>query len=106
MFTKYKWNFVAVVMLVSVVGFIVFDAIIYYSMRRYHFRQTFVEMQMKTQLALELLKHQNLETLPENVPALYDITYKIKKKSIFLSMYDSSFNYMDRCLKFYIKTNS
>ena len=78
MFKKYKWNFVFVVLLVSIIGFIIFDTIFYHSFKSYSFKQTFLEMKVKTHLAVMLLEKEKLHSLPDNFRKLYDITYQIR----------------------------
>lgn len=78
MFKKYKWNFVFVVLLVSIIGFITFDVILYHSFKSYFFDQTFHEMEVKTHLAVMLLENEKLYSLSDNFPELYDITYQIR----------------------------
>jgi len=78
MFKRYKLNFVYVVLVVSIIGFLFFDIILYHSIKNYLFNQTFNEMRMKTQLAVMLLKEQDLTHLPDNFPALYNITFQIR----------------------------
>jgi two-component system phosphate regulon sensor histidine kinase PhoR len=78
MFKKYKWNFVFVVMIVSVIGFIIFDVILYHSLKSYLFENTFQEMKMKSQLALMLLEQKELQSLSDNFPELYNITFQIR----------------------------
>ena len=78
MFKKYRWNVVFVVLLVSIIGFIFFDVLIYHGIKRYLFKQTFHEMQMKTHLAVKLLEQQNLQHSPDNFENLYDITYQLR----------------------------
>lgn len=78
MFKKYKWNFIFVVLFVSIIGFIIFDVILYHSIKNYLFEQTFQEMQMKTQLAVMLLEQKKLHSLHENYDELYDVTYRIR----------------------------
>ena len=71
MFKKYKWNFVIVVLLVSLIGFVIFDAIIIYGIRNYLFRQIFDEMRIKTNLALELMEEKQifpLSTATDDLP--------------------------------------
>ena len=73
MFKKYKWNFVFVVFLVSLIGFIIFDIIIIYNIRNYLFRQIFNEMRAKTNLAVKLVEEKNfspIRTSPDSLNAL------------------------------------
>jgi two-component system phosphate regulon sensor histidine kinase PhoR len=79
MFKRYRWNFVYVVILVSVIGFLIFDIILFYSIKNYLFRQTMDEMKMKTDLAVRLLDPENLLPLSENSKVLFDLTVQLKK---------------------------
>jgi two-component system phosphate regulon sensor histidine kinase PhoR len=78
MFKKYKWNFVSVILIVSIIGFIIIDVILYHSIKSYLFKQTFNEMQMKTHLAVMLLEKKGFQPLPNDFAELYDITYQIR----------------------------
>lgn len=78
MFSKYKWNFVAVVLFASLIGFIIFDIVLFFNIRHYLFRQTFQELQMKTRLAVELFEQRNLHSASENFPALMQFTYQLQ----------------------------
>ncbi|MBL7094823.1 PAS domain S-box protein [candidate division KSB1 bacterium] len=78
MFTNYKWNFVFVVLLVSLIGFIIFDIILIYSIRTYLFRQTFDEMHIKTDLTLELLEEKQLFPLSSKRNELHEFVSQIK----------------------------
>lgn len=79
MFKKYRWNFVYVVILVSAIGFLIFDIILFYSIKNYLFHQTMDEMKMKTDLAVRLLDQNNLLPLSKNSGALLDLTLQLKK---------------------------
>ncbi|MBD3289647.1 HAMP domain-containing protein [candidate division KSB1 bacterium] len=79
MFRKYKWNFVAVVLFASTIGFLIFDIVLFFSIRHYLFRQTFHEMQMKTQLAVELFEQRNLYSATDNFSAMMEFTYQIQE---------------------------
>ncbi|MCU0644349.1 MAG: cell wall metabolism sensor histidine kinase WalK [bacterium] len=79
MFKRYRWNFVYVVILVSVLSFLIFDVILFYSIKNYLFRQTMDEMKMKTNLAVRLLDHENLSSLSENSKLLIDLTAQLKQ---------------------------
>ncbi|MDZ7261221.1 MAG: ATP-binding protein [candidate division KSB1 bacterium] len=72
MFKKYKWNFVLVVLLVSVIGFIIFDVIFYHSIKKYLFEQAFHEMRMKTSLAVKLMEQ---KSLTQNIS---ELTFQIR----------------------------
>jgi len=78
MFKKYKWNFLFVVLIVSIIGFIIFDLIFYHSIKNYLYTKTIDEMRMKTHLAVMWLRQKNLQSLPENINALNDITFQIR----------------------------
>ena len=78
MFKKYKWNFVAVVLFASLIGFIIFDIVLFFNIRHYLFRQTFHELQMKTRLAVELFEQRKLHSATENFPAMMQFTYQIQ----------------------------
>ena len=78
MFKRYKWNFVFVVLIVSGIGFLMFDAIFYYSIKQYLFQKTMDEMRMKSHLAVMWLKQKNLPSSAENIEALEDISHQIK----------------------------
>ncbi len=78
MFSKYKWNFVAVVLFASLIGFIIFDIVLFFNIRHYLFRQTFHELQMKTRLAVELFEQRNLHSASDNFPAMMQFTYQIQ----------------------------
>jgi len=78
MFKNYKWNFVFVVLLVSLIGFVIFDIILIYSIRTYLFRQTFDEMYMKTKLTVELLEEKQLSPLSAETNALQNFVSQIK----------------------------
>ncbi|HDP98066.1 MAG TPA: HAMP domain-containing protein [bacterium] len=77
-FKKYKWNFVFVVLLISMTGFIIFDFVVYYSIRNYLFRQTFDEMRMKTELSVVILEQKNLLPLTSNNEALWSWVFQLK----------------------------
>jgi len=66
MFRKFRWNVVFVVLLISVIGFIILDIIIYFNVRNYLFDQTFSEMRMKTDLAVNMVERDNLLALLES----------------------------------------
>lgn len=78
MFKNYKWNFVFVVLLVSLIGFIIFDIILIYSIRSYLFQQTFDEMHTKTDLTLELLKEKQLFPLSSKTNELHKFVSQLK----------------------------
>lgn len=78
MFKKYKWNFVLLVLSVSVIGLIIFDLIFYHEMKNYLYEQTLTEMRMKTQLAVRLLEQNDFLELTEDSADLYDVTYQIR----------------------------
>ncbi len=78
MFKRYRWNFVFLVLGVSIIGFIIFDFIFYYSIKNYLYEQVFHEMRMKTQLAVELLEQNSLQSLRESQLELYEVTFKIR----------------------------
>ena len=78
MFNNYKWNFVFVVLLVSLIGFIIFDIIVVYSIRSHLFRQTFDEMHTKTNLTLELLEEKQLFPLSSKTKELDEFISRIK----------------------------
>ena len=79
MFKKYKWNFVFLVLVVSIIGFLIFDFIFYYNIKNYLYNQTLNEMRMKTQLAVKLFEESHASSLTDNTSDLYDITYQIRK---------------------------
>lgn len=79
MFKRYRWNFVYVVILVSVIGFLIFDIILFYSIKDYLFRQTMDEMKMKTNLAVRLLDQKNLLPVAGNSVALSHLTIELKQ---------------------------
>lgn len=78
MFKKYRWNIVIVTLLVSLVGFAIFDAILYRSIRNYLFEETFREMEMKTRLAVMLFEKRQEKLRTKNLSELYNITYQIR----------------------------
>jgi len=78
MFKKYKWNFVSVVLLVSVIGFIIFDIFLYYSIKDYLFHETFNEMRMKAKLAAFILEQRQSISIKENSEDLWRLTYHLK----------------------------
>ncbi len=78
MFKNYKWTFVFVVLLVSLIGFIIFDVILIYSIRTYLFRQTFDEMHMKANITLELLEEKQLLPLSSKINELHEFVFQIK----------------------------
>jgi two-component system phosphate regulon sensor histidine kinase PhoR len=78
MFKKYKWNFVFIVLIVSLLGFIIFDLIFYHNIRNYLYDQTFNDMRIKTQLAVSLFEERHLQDLTMNNPGLYEISYQIR----------------------------
>ncbi len=78
MFKKYKWNFVLLVLGVSVLGFIIFDLVFYRAIKSYLYEQTLTEMRMKTQLAVRLLEQNDFLQLTEDNADLYDVTYQIR----------------------------
>ncbi|MDZ7264962.1 MAG: ATP-binding protein [candidate division KSB1 bacterium] len=78
MFKKYKWNFVFLVLGVSVLGFFIFDLIFYREIKSYLYNQTLDEMRMKTQLAVRLLERGNFPPLVEDNANLNDITQQIR----------------------------
>ncbi len=79
MFKKYKWNFVFVVLIVSLIGFLIFDVILYYSIKSYLFRQTFDEMELKTKLAGELVEEKDLIPLSSSSEELHRSALQLKK---------------------------
>ena len=79
MFKRYRWNFVYVVILVSVISFLIFDIILFYSIKNYLFRQTMDEMKMKTNLAVKFLDQKNLVPLVEKSEALFELTAQLKE---------------------------
>ncbi|HEX9971562.1 MAG TPA: HAMP domain-containing protein, partial [bacterium] len=78
MFKKYRWNFVILVLIVSIIGFLIFDFIFYYNIKNYLYNQTLSEMRTKTQLAVSLFEESSRQVLTENNPDLYEITYRIR----------------------------
>ncbi|NOZ61041.1 MAG: cell wall metabolism sensor histidine kinase WalK [Calditrichaeota bacterium] len=79
MFKKYRWNFVFVVLIVSVIGFVIFDIFLFVGIRSYLFRQTFDEIHMKANLAKIILEQKlPLEMSPGN-DELWDLAYQLKK---------------------------
>lgn len=79
MFNKYRWNFVYVVLIVSIIGFIIFDVTLYWSLRNYLFQQTFDEMRMKTNLAVKLLEQRNDNALSSDWSEFLQITSQLRK---------------------------
>ena len=79
MFKRYRWNFVYVVILVSAIGFLIFDIILFYSIKNYLFRQTMDEMKMKTNLAVKLVVQKNLLPFAVNSEALFNLTVELKE---------------------------
>ena len=79
MFKKFKWNFVIVFIMMSIIGFFIFDLIFYYSIKKYMYDETFREMETKTRLAVALLDQRDLASLPQDSPELYDLTYQLRQ---------------------------
>jgi len=79
MFKRYRWNFVYVVILVSVISFLIFDIILFYSIKSYLFRQTMDEMKMKTDLAVRLVEQKNLLPFAVNSAALFNLTVELNE---------------------------
>ncbi len=78
MFKKYTWNVIFVVLGVSIIGFLLFDLILFRNIRNYLFEQTFQEMEMKTRLAVTFLENKNLKLSSSNDAELYDLTYRLR----------------------------
>ena len=78
MFKKYRWNFVSVVLLVSLIGFIIFDIFFYFNIKNYLFNRTFKEMRTKTNLALKLIENRKLQALHSDLAELYNVTYQLR----------------------------
>lgn len=81
MFKKYKWNFVLTVFLVTLIGFGIFDVVLFYSIKDYLFEQISHEAKIKTQLFVALLEQKNLQAFPTNYQDLADLTRQIGKIS-------------------------
>lgn len=79
MFKRYRWNFVFVIILVSVISFLIFDIILYYSIKKYLFHQTMDEMKMKTKLAVKLLDQRNLLPVARHIDSLFHLADEIKE---------------------------
>lgn len=78
MFNKYRWNFVMVVLLVAIIGFIIFDFIFYFNIKGFLFEETFNEMETKTHLAQELIESRQLLPTPTDQGELYELTYQLR----------------------------
>ena len=78
MFKKYTWNVIFVVLGVAIIGFFIFDLILFHNIRNYLFEQTFREMEMKTRLADTFLEDKNIKLTSNNSSELYDITYRLR----------------------------
>ncbi len=78
MFSKFRWNFVFSVLLISIIGFVFFDFFLYYSLKDYLYQQTFHEMRLKTHLAVFWLEQKHLQPLPDHLASLNDITFQIR----------------------------
>ncbi|MBN2090517.1 HAMP domain-containing protein [candidate division KSB1 bacterium] len=78
MFSKFRWNFVFIVLLISIIGFVFFDFFLYYSLKDYLYQQTFHEMRLKTHLAVFWLEQKHLQPLPDHLASLNDITFQIR----------------------------
>ncbi|MBN2013169.1 PAS domain-containing protein [candidate division KSB1 bacterium] len=78
MFKKYKWNVVAVVLLVSIIGFVIFDVFFYFNIKSYLFNQTFHEMQTQTQLVLKFWEEKQLLPIEKNIDELFNVTYQLR----------------------------
>lgn len=79
MFKRYRWNFVYVVLIVSIIGFIIFDFTLYLSLKSFLFKQTFDEMRMKTNLSVKLLEQKNVNLLHSDFSELLDLTSQIRR---------------------------
>ena len=79
MFKKYRWNFVYVVLIVSIIGFTIFDVTLYLSLKNFLYQQTFNEMRMKTNLAVKLLEQKNVNLLPSDASELLDLTIQLRR---------------------------
>ncbi len=79
MFKRYRWNFVYVVLIVSIIGFIIFDLTLYLSLKSFLFQQTFDETRMKTNLAVKLLEQKNVNLLHSDFSELLDLTSQIRR---------------------------
>jgi len=79
MFKKYRWNFVFAALLVSVVGFLIVDFILYFSIKNYLFKQTFNEMRLKTNLTMMWLKQMQWDSLTHNPEALHRFAHQISE---------------------------
>lgn len=77
MFSKFRWNFVFIVLLVSLIGFVFFDFFFYYNLKNYLYQQTFHEMKTKTQLAVFWLEQQHFQPLKAHISSLTEITFQI-----------------------------
>jgi len=79
MFKKYRRNFVYVVLIASIIGFVIFDITLYVSLKDYLYQQTFNEMRMKTSLAVKLLEQKEILLQRSNLPELLDLASQLKQ---------------------------
>ncbi len=78
MFSKFRWNFVFVVLIIAVIAFIILDVLIYFNLRNYLFEQTFDELKMKTDLSVTLLEQKNVFAKSKDESALTDYVHQLK----------------------------
>ena len=79
MFKKYRWNFVFVVLLVSLIGFVIFDSFLFFSIRHYLFQQTFDEVLIRANLATVILQQRQPLKMTLNADELWELTEELKK---------------------------
>ncbi|MBN1348464.1 HAMP domain-containing protein [candidate division KSB1 bacterium] len=79
MFKKYKWNFVFVLLVVSIVGFAIIDIIFYYSIKSFLYDRTSDEMRTKTHLAVMWFRQKELHSFPDSLAEVENLTRQIKE---------------------------
>ena len=79
MFTKYRWNFVFVVLLVTLIGFLIFDVFLYYSIRNYLFRQTYEQLEMKTNMARIIFEEKHVIPTEADDDNIWALIFELRK---------------------------
>ncbi|MCK5740094.1 HAMP domain-containing protein, partial [bacterium] len=79
-FKKYRSKFVAVVVLVSILGFVFFDVTFYINIHKFLVKRTFAEMKLKTQLALLWFERSNDVKYESGNDFLAELVKQIQKK--------------------------
>ncbi len=78
MFKKYQWNLLLIVLVVSLVGFILFDLVFYNKIKKYLFDVTANDLRVKTELALSMFDEHRISNLDQCEADCFEICYRIR----------------------------